>query len=180
MPSGAQWCLRTLIPAGGFSAYQMVFEPNSADLFGWDDTDEDLIFTQDTSLAGQFVQNWKLRMRAQEAALNAVAKSKLRRLLAYSKSFTCPDIALRDSVLFDKATDRRSSPRWRGAAGILDIDGTGAAATFQNQTFKAARYCVRMRTEEKDAHEAGRQATGREGDPRMGHASVCPDLGKAP
>ena len=30
----AQWCLRTLISGGAFSAYQMVFGSNPVDLFG--------------------------------------------------------------------------------------------------------------------------------------------------
>ena len=55
------------------------------DLFGWEGADADLMFAQDTSLAGQFVQQRKLRMRAQEAALQEVAKSKLRRLLPRNK-----------------------------------------------------------------------------------------------
>ena len=40
------------------------------------------MFAQETSLAGQFVQLWKLRMRAREVALKEVANSKLRRLFA--------------------------------------------------------------------------------------------------
>ena len=42
----------------------MVFGSNPADFFGWGNGDEDLLLAQDTSLAGQFVQQWKLRMRA--------------------------------------------------------------------------------------------------------------------
>ena len=62
----------------------MIFRSDPADLFGWDDKDEDLMFTQDTSLSGQFVQQRHLRIRAQEAALQEVANSKLRRLLAFN------------------------------------------------------------------------------------------------
>ena len=64
-----QWRLNAMLSTSGFSAYQMVFGSNPADLFGWDDSEEDLSFAQDTSLAGQFVNQWKLRMRAQEATL---------------------------------------------------------------------------------------------------------------
>ena len=74
--SEVQWGLNTLISAGGFPANQMVFGSNPFDLFGWDGRDGDLIFTQDTSLPGQFVQQWELRMRAREAALKEVANSK--------------------------------------------------------------------------------------------------------
>ena len=74
-----------MLSSSGFSAYQMVFGSNPADLFGRDDSEEDLLFAQDTSLAGQFVNQWKPRMRAEEATLKEVANIKLRRLLAYNK-----------------------------------------------------------------------------------------------
>ena len=54
----------TLVSASGYSAYQLVFGSNSMDLYGWDDTDEDLLFARDTSISGQFVQQWQLRIRA--------------------------------------------------------------------------------------------------------------------
>ena len=47
----------------------MVFGSNPVDLYAWEGKDEDLAFAQDTSLSGQFVQQWKLRRMAQEAAL---------------------------------------------------------------------------------------------------------------
>ena len=72
MLAEAQWRLNTLISGSGFAAYQLVFGPNPADLHGWGDRDEDLAFAQDTSLSGQFVQQWKLRMMAQEAALTFI------------------------------------------------------------------------------------------------------------
>ena len=78
----------------------MALGPNPADLFGWDDSDEDLSFAQDTSLARQFVNQWKLRMRAQEATLREVANSKLRRILAHNHKFTCTEVAVGDMVLF--------------------------------------------------------------------------------
>ena len=75
----AQWCLNTLVSASGYSAYQLVFGSNPMDLYGWDDSEGDLLFAQDTSISGQFVQQWQLRIRAQEAALREIANSKLRR-----------------------------------------------------------------------------------------------------
>ena len=51
----------------------MVFESNPVDLFGWKEKDEDPLFAQVTSLSGQFAQQWKLRMMAQEEALKEVA-----------------------------------------------------------------------------------------------------------
>ena len=74
--------LHALISGGEYSAYQLVFGSNQVDLLGWDETDEDLLFAQDTSRSGQFVQQWTLRMMALEAALKGVANSRLRRLLA--------------------------------------------------------------------------------------------------
>ena len=50
-----QWRLNTMLATSGFSAYQMVFGSNPADLFGWGDSEEDLLFAQDASSAGQFV-----------------------------------------------------------------------------------------------------------------------------
>ena len=83
--SEVQWCLNSAISAGSFAAYQMVFGPSPAELFRWEGGDGDLMFTQDTFSAGQFVQQWKLRVRGQEAALKEVAGSKLRRLVAHNK-----------------------------------------------------------------------------------------------
>ena len=60
----------------------MVFGSNPLDLFGRGAKDEDLLFAQGTSLSGQFVKQWELRMMAQEAALKEVAQRNLRRLLA--------------------------------------------------------------------------------------------------
>ena len=68
--SEVQWRLNALISAGGFSAYQMAFGSNPMD-----DQDGDLSFAQDASLSGQFAQQWKLRIRAQEAALKEIANS---------------------------------------------------------------------------------------------------------
>ena len=67
--SEVQWCLNTLVSASGYSAYQLVFGSNPMDLYGWDDSDDDLLFAQDASISGQFVHQWQLRIRAQEAAL---------------------------------------------------------------------------------------------------------------
>ena len=55
----------------------MIFGSRPVDLFGREDDNEDLFFVQDTSLAVQFAQQWKLRAREVEAALKDVAKSKL-------------------------------------------------------------------------------------------------------
>ena len=58
-----------------------------------------MLFDQDTSILGQFAQQWQLRIRAQEAALKEIANSKLRRLLADNNTFSC-------AVLFYKAPQR--------------------------------------------------------------------------
>ena len=68
---------------------------------------------------------------AQEAALKKIANNRLRRLLAYNKSFSCADEKIGDTALCDKAADRRSAPRWGGPALISDIDVAGARVKFQ-------------------------------------------------
>ena len=93
-----------LISAGRFSAYQMACGSNPIDLIGWDDQGEDLMFAQDTSLSGQFAQQWEPSMRAQEAELQETAKSKLRRLVAYNKAFSCADTVVGDTVLLHKTS----------------------------------------------------------------------------
>ena len=77
--SEVQWCLNTMRSAGGFSAYQIVFGSNPVDFFGWEDGGEDLLFAQDTPQSGQFVQQWRLRMRSQEATPKEIANGKFRR-----------------------------------------------------------------------------------------------------
>ena len=77
-----QWCLDSMVSSSGYSAFQSVFVANPTDLYRWGDNGGDLLRAQDTSVSGQFAQQWKLRMMAQEAALKEVANSKLRRLLA--------------------------------------------------------------------------------------------------
>ena len=164
-----------MISAGGWPAYHMVFGSNPACLFGWEDAGGDMLFMQDTSLSGQFAQQWELRIRAQEMVIEEVANRKLRRPLAYNKSPNRADIAIGDSVLFYKAQSLKSLPRWRGPARILDIHETGATVTFQSQTLKVARYCVRKRQEEKDAQEEEWQTSMHRGDPCMSQTPARPD-----
>ena len=100
--SDVRWCPKTVLAARGFSAYQMVFGSKPVGLLGSDDDNEHLAFARHTSLAGQFAQQSERRMRAQEAALEAVANSKLRRLLASTRSFNCTDIAIGALLSFAK------------------------------------------------------------------------------
>ena len=90
-------------------------------------------------------------MRAREAALKEVADSKLRRLLANTKSFICADIPIGGSVLFYKSQNRESSTQWRGPENKLEMGEIGVTATSQSQTLKAARFCVRSRLHENGA-----------------------------
>ena len=64
-------------------------------------------------------------------------------------------LTIGNSVLFHKTTNRKSAPRWRGPAKILDIGEAGVTAKFQSQSFKAARYWVRKKVEDKVASEGG-------------------------
>ena len=132
----------------------MVFGPNPVDLFGWEKKDGDLLSAQDTSLSGQFVQQWTLNMMAQKAALKEVAKSKLRRLLAYNKSFNCRGVQIGDTVLIYKSTKRKSAPRWRGPEKISDVADARVPAKFHSQTSEKARYRMRGKVVAKDVEDA--------------------------
>ena len=135
--------MNTMLSTKGLSAYQLVFGSKPEDNFGWGDEDEDLLFAQDTSLPGQFVAQWKLRTMAREAALKEIANSQQRRILAPKNSFDSVGVQVGDEVLFYKAPSRKSAPRWRGPARVLLLDESGATLSFQGQTFKAARRCMR-------------------------------------
>ena len=136
-----------------FPARQIVFGANPADLLGREDKGEDLTFAQNTSLSGQFAQQWTLRRTQQEAALAVVANSKLRRLV-YNKSCNCADVKIGDTPLLFKTTNRESPPRRRGPTLILAIDETGVTVKFRPQTFKVARFCVGAEVEAKHAEDA--------------------------
>ena len=84
-------------------------------------------------------------MLAQEAALKEVANIRIRSPLANRKTFESTDVMIGDSALFYKASNRKSLPKWRGSACILDIGAIGVTARHHSQTFKVARYCVRKR-----------------------------------
>ena len=111
----------------------MVFGSDLADFFGRADKDEDPTFAQDAPPSGQFAQQWELRMVAQEEALGEIAAGRLRRLLAFNKSFTCTDVKIGATALFYKVHRKESAPRRRGPALILDIDETGVTAKLRSQ-----------------------------------------------
>ena len=121
--SAVRWRPNALIPVGGFSALRMVFGANPADLYGWEDKDEDLTFAQDTSLSGRFVQQWALRIMAQEAALREIADSRLRKLLAYYRPADCADFKIGDaaSVCFNKMGKVGAFPLFYGASGFFFV-----------------------------------------------------------
>ena len=154
IPAEVKWRLNFLVSGGGYSARQMVLGSTPAELLEWEDMDEDLTFAQDTSVSGQFAQQWKLRMMEQEAALGEVADGKPRRLLAYNKSFSCTGVKIGGASLSRKTVNKKSAPRKRGPALILDIGETGATVEFRPQTFKAARFCVREEVEARDVGDA--------------------------
>ena len=122
-----------MISASGNSAVQLLFGSNKVDPSGWDDPDENLLFSQDTSVSGQFARQWELRMMAQGAAL-IVTFWRKRRL-------TAPTLRLgtRISLTRRPRGTRISLTKRTGLACILDIDGTGATARYQSQTFVVAR-----------------------------------------
>ena len=130
----------------------MVFGSSPGGAFGRDDRDEDFFFLQGTSLSGQFAQQREVRMIAQKAALEEVANSELRRLLARNMSFNCTDVP--DTPTFYKTANRLSTPRWRAPATIPDIDDAETTAKFQGQSPESARYSVRKGMEGGDVSEA--------------------------
>ena len=107
-----------MLSASGFPACLMVFGSNSVDSFGREDSDEDLMFAQGASLAGQFAQPWKLRMRAWGATLEEIANSKLRRPSAHNETFKCAEVDVGDMLLFYRSRNRESPPRWSGPAEV--------------------------------------------------------------
>ena len=87
---------------------------------------------------------------AQEAALEGVANSKVRRLLAHNKSSNCANVKIGDSVLSLKAVCRESAPQYLRPARVSAIDETGLAVELQSQTFKVARFCAREEVQAQD------------------------------
>ena len=91
----------------------MVFGANPADLYGWEDKDEDLTFAQ----------QWALRIMAQEAALRGIANSRLRKLLAYYGPANCADFRIGDaaSVCLNKKEKVGAYPLFYGASGFFFV-----------------------------------------------------------
>ena len=107
------------------------------------------MFAQETSLSGQFAQQWKRRVFSQEDAPTEAADRKLRRPVAHNRSPNSADVTDGDSVHVSKAVNRKSAPRRRGPAAILEIDETGATDKFQTKTFDMAPRCVRRQVDPK-------------------------------
>ena len=87
---------------------------------------------------------------AKEATLEVKANSKLRCLSARNKSLGRPEVAAGNSALLYKLMGRKSTPRCRRPATVLDIDEMRASVKFQGLTFRVERYCVRKSLGPKD------------------------------
>ena len=59
------------------------------------------------------------------------AYSRIRRLLAFSESVARADVKIGDAALLCKAQGKKSAPRRRFPASILDIDGAGATGRWR-------------------------------------------------
>ena len=81
-------------------------------------------------------------------------------------------------VPFYKKQSRKSSPRRGGPAKVLEIDDAGATVSFQSQTSKVARYCVRRRMKDSEIQEGEGRATTTLGESRMG--PIAGELGLSP
>ena len=95
--------------------------------------------------ASQFTRQCKLHDTALEATLADMAKTDIRGRLARDQTFRRPEIPVGGPVSSYEHIGRESASSWRGQAAILAVDGTEAAARFQNQTLKVARYYERNR-----------------------------------
>ena len=58
-----------------------------------------------------------------------------------------------DSALLNKSPNRKSAPRWRGPAEVLQADDAGEEAKVHGQTFEAAQSCVRENAGAQDVVE---------------------------
>ena len=77
--------------------------------------------------------------------LEGVSDSKWRRIAGRGQTFGGADVTIGDSTIPCKQMSIESTPKWRAPAVIFGIGETGAAAKFQSQTSKIARYCARER-----------------------------------
>ena len=107
----------------------MIFGSNPVDSHTSQHDDSNLQLAKDTSISTQFAQHWELRALAQEASLEKIANSQLRRLSVRNQSFACTDVAAGDPAPFSKVARRKRPDR-------------SVTAEFQEQTFKVARRCV--------------------------------------
>ena len=62
------------------------------------------------------------------------------------------------AALFFEATNRKSTPCWRGPAKISDVDDSGAKAEPQAQAVKVARQCARKKVEGVERNPSPAQA----------------------
>ena len=124
----------------------MVFGSNPVDLCWREDKDRDSAFAQDTSLSGQSVQHWELRMMAQEAALEEIAYSRIRRRLARSESVACADVNIGDAAL----------PRNAQGKARRSAEGPGLDTGYRRggRDWKAARFRARKGGGEEGAKGA--------------------------
>ena len=83
-----------------------------------------------------------LRITAQEAALRESANGKLQRPLAHYQSFERAEVEVGEPALFYETAGRKSAPRRRCPAVVLDFGGTGVAVEVHGQTSKVARFCA--------------------------------------
>ena len=91
-------------------------------------------------------------MAAQEAAPEGFANGRLRRLLAFNKSYACAGVKIGDAALCYKSQSKKSAPRRRGPDLISGTDDTAATAKCQSQISKVARF---LREKERGGDRCG-------------------------
>ena len=77
----------------------------------WRGDDSDLDFAQDTSIFGRFAPECMLRTLSQEATLEEIATSFLRRLLARNKTCARTDAQVGYPAFFRQLIGRKSAPK---------------------------------------------------------------------
>ena len=119
----------------------------------WHGDVTDVEFAKDTSISGETCDS------GAHNQTSASARIKLRRLLANNKSFDCPEFPIRGAVPPPKFLTRKSAPRRRGQAVVLDIDDAGVTAKIPGRIFEVARYCFRKHVDPASERLDGSEAT---------------------
>ena len=122
----------------GFSAYLVASAPITVNLHSRRNGIADLDFVRNTSLSGQFTFQGAMRVTSQKELLKETGNSKSRRISDCDQTPKSVGVSVGDSAISYERISRKSAPKWRGLAIILDIGEAGATAKFRSQTLTIA------------------------------------------